>query len=279
MLVGVRRLVLTGGLTLYASIASLAGAQTGSFVEPRSPIDTVVQEDTTRRSPAMPTELWFLELREDEPLFVASHALRPEGTSALAPDLLTTETDSGLRSILETAIKEDCVVPSSTAYWAASDFKPGRIWRDLRGADNVVLGTVTGLQPGFIGEQPGVLVRFTVDRVMKGVAPESSYFSFLPRGSFYVGDILVCATDEFHAPVPELGDDLLVLFDDHWFNESDIVPPPGGAFGVVGLSQDGELRLPPPYAESSPELTDTAPAKFLSAVEARIAAWEAAAPD
>jgi hypothetical protein len=119
-----------------------------------------------------------------------------------------------------------------------------------------VRGRVTGRDFGFgSGGGPAQIFRITVLEVFKGDSRErNELYFFFPRGTFAIGNHLVCKTDNQFADTPEIGDEVVIF--DPYRDEDQIGAPivTGFAEAFFVLKKDGSLSLPASVAREQPAL-------------------------
>lgn len=188
----------------------------------------------------------------DYPLFVAAaRALLPDGT--VDPELFHPAHAEAITELLARPATDGCI---DLAWSSSLDSPPaGRdtLADALDESDNVLVGTVTGRIHGFYTDRPGVLVRFVTTETLKGGAGWSESHVFLPVGTFHVGERTLCKTNRSYPAPPELGDQLLVLFDDGWFNDESPILGVGPS-DLVTLPRIGSVALPELYRRGESEL-------------------------
>lgn len=115
----------------------------------------------------------------------------------------------------------------------------------------VLLGTVTEKTYGIGGNQPGQLLRVTPDEIFKG-QPRNvpAYFVFLPAGTFKIGNLEICKTDEFYTEPPAVGEQVLLFVPDSWDwqqNQSDPYLNVLDESGIITIHADATASLPRPF--------------------------------
>lgn len=132
--------------------------------------------------------------------------------------------------------------------WAGSADRSS-IEKAAQTAELVLTAEVVGRDFGFQHMVPGQLLRVRPERVLKGQAPLSHYFVFLPIGTFESGPYKFCKTDSRYPEPPGIGERVLLFVpvvgasDEHYLDlrtESSIVT-------IVG---DGSASLPRPFERS-----------------------------
>jgi hypothetical protein len=115
----------------------------------------------------------------------------------------------------------------------------------------VLLGTVTEKAYGIGGDLPGQLLRIVPDEVIKG-QPRNvpAYFVFLPVGTFKIGSLEICKTDESYPEPPAVGDQVLLFVPDSWDwqqNQDDPYLTLKGESGIITIHADSTVSLPQPF--------------------------------
>jgi hypothetical protein len=132
--------------------------------------------------------------------------------------------------------------------WAGSPDRSS-IEKAAQTAELVLTVEVVGRDFGFQHMVPGQLLRVRPERVLKGRAPLSHYFIFLPIGTFESGPYKFCKTDSRYPQPPEIGERVLLLVpvvgasEEHYLDlrtES----------SIVTIVDDGSASLPRPFERS-----------------------------
>lgn len=115
----------------------------------------------------------------------------------------------------------------------------------------VLLGTVSEKAYGIGGDLPGQLLRIVPDEIIKG-KPRNvpAYFVFLPVGTFKIGSLEICKTDEFYPEPPAVGEQVLLFVPDSWGwqqNEDDPYLNLKGESGITTIHADSTVSLPQPF--------------------------------
>lgn len=143
--------------------------------------------------------------------------------------------------------KEGCLRISKSS---ASDRSPeghDSLTSAARGSDNVIVAKVIGRLHGFSGPTPGTLLRLETEEVLSGAARDHQYL-FFPVGDFSFAGRRICSSNPKRPrSAPDLGDRLLVLFDDYWWNDRYDLVRPNGATGAIPLPADRGIVLPPAF--------------------------------
>jgi hypothetical protein len=117
----------------------------------------------------------------------------------------------------------------------------------------IVRGTVSGSEPGFLQERPGVLLRLDPVEIIAGdiTAADAPLFIYYPNARFTVGSYAFCTIDPRASHEPRLGDQLLV------FVRTAAAGPEGRVIAplpedLVFETADGELLVPGPLRDDPP---------------------------
>ena len=111
--------------------------------------------------------------------------------------------------------------------------------------DNLVLGKVTGLAPGFYQERIGTIVRIETEEVIKGAPPWITNYVFFPIVDVTIAGRRICRTNSEYPRLPELGDELVVFFPNHRFNDLS---------AIIVTFPSAIITLTPDYAYSADRL-------------------------
>lgn len=136
----------------------------------------------------------------------------------------------------------------------------------LAHADHVLIVRVTETLPGLMSSQiPGTLLRIETTRLLHGFEPAADLV-FFPVGTFEIGDFTICKTHANYAKLPEVGEQMLLVLNDHWLNDSGILFLYGST-GAVTLTRSGHASLPKAYERDDKQLDALGMENFLEAVE------------
>ncbi len=118
----------------------------------------------------------------------------------------------------------------------------------------VVLARITGKAYGFWAGIPGQLLQVTPERVFGTRLTRVHYYYFVPVGRFRAGNTTICKTDSRYATPAEIGSDVALFVDQpaDRDNKLFVLEPED----VVGINQDGSLRLPATLAQSKDTKSD-----------------------
>ncbi len=115
----------------------------------------------------------------------------------------------------------------------------------IRESENVVVAEVTGRIYGYVGFDPGTLLRVETQETLWGGSYGESYLIHFPVGSFNVGVHRICRTTTGFPSPPEIGDRVLLLYNDIEFSTHTefvnvratdvVVLPKSGAVSFLGF--------------------------------------------
>lgn len=208
------------------------------------------QEKVAKGWPSMPDLVWF---KPDYtfPLFVAAErVLDANGSvdSELFPEAIAEQITELLAKDQKGSCIEDDSVSSIDLPGSIASFADA-----VSESDNVILTEVVGLRFGFRDARAGSLLRITTIEVLRGVPKRNDHYVFFAEGNFRVGKKNLCKTNRNFAKRPNVGDELLVMYDDHWFNDgSELLST--GPTGLVPLKL-GQVELPQHYWKTDPDLS------------------------
>ena len=114
---------------------------------------------------------------------------------------------------------------------------------------HIIKGTVTEVSTGFHGYVPGTLLTVHVTKTLKGEAPPSTLYAFLPVGQIPFGTQQICKSDPTYIHVPAVGD-ALVLFTSGFSGEDHRLAIVAQGGDIVGVQHDGHLILPSQYVSA-----------------------------
>ena len=194
----------------------------------------------------MPTQ--FEGYSNNEPQFVAADTLSDDSGKL---DLSSLDGNASLT--IESMLSHPSADKGCLDYWTSYedvDDEPRTLASALHKAPNVLIGTVTGSQPGFLDlTLPGTLLRVEIDEVLRGLYMEEA-FTFYPVGDFRIGEIDVCKKNPFYPQLPTPGEQVVLLFDKIGLHNVILV----GGDGIVTLKKDGTVSLSRLFKEKEPEL-------------------------
>lgn len=123
----------------------------------------------------------------------------------------------------------------------------------------VLLGTVTERAYGFAGDEPGQLLRVRPDEALKG-QPRNvpAYFVFLPVGTFKIGGLKICKTDDHYSDPPAVGEQVLLFVPDDpaWQqDQNDPYIELMDEAGLIAIHADSSVSLPKRFRTNSHGVT------------------------
>jgi hypothetical protein len=226
---------------------------------------------TAEATLAMPEILFFHE-DGDDPVFVSPRRLFLP-TGELDKDLFQRGYMIGFELMFNQEEESGCIQIDVSADHRD---QPAYEWKTLSAAlqrsDNVVVGRVTGRAFGFTVDNPGTLIRFAPMEVLKGLAPWDFRYVFFPSGDFSLPDgRRICAIHHQWPSSPQIGDALLIMYDDTWHNDRRELLNVR-AFQLVTLPMKGSVSLPRNYRESDSAISNKTKADFLDEVRRELRA-------
>jgi hypothetical protein len=118
----------------------------------------------------------------------------------------------------------------------------------------VLNATVTARAAGFSASLPGTLLEIVPEEILKGPRDRGGvHYIFFPVGTFSVGGIKICKTDDDYADLPEVGEHVLLFIDLFWRNEDRFLWA-GGDSGIISINKEGLVSLPKRYLATDPSL-------------------------
>ena len=137
-----------------------------------------------------------------------------------------------------------CLNPSSSVEFETGSDSRRDLRTAIRTSDVVLMARVTGSRSGFLhADIAGTLYQFSPIEVLRGQHSEEERYFFFPAGEFKLGRVSVCKSHPDYADQPSVGDRVLLIYNNHWYNDSGIVYT-GGSTGVVTMKSDGRASLP-----------------------------------
>jgi hypothetical protein len=179
----------------------------------------------------------------------ASMVLNADGS--LNTDLLAPSAVMTLKALRANAPAQGCLAVGHVFYDRVGVPERSTPEQAVRNSRFVLLGTVTEKTYGVGGDQPGQLLRVTPDEIIKG-QPRSvpAYFVFLPAGTFKIGNLEICKTDEFYTESPAVGEQMLLFVPDSWDwqqNQGDPYLNVLDESGIITIHADASVSLPRPF--------------------------------
>jgi hypothetical protein len=133
----------------------------------------------------------------------------------------------------------------------------------------VLLGTVTEREYGFAGDEPGQLLRVTPDEIIKGQARNvGAYYVFVPIGTFRIGSLAICKTDDNYPDPPAIGEQVLLFAPDSWDwqqNQNDPYLELLDQSGIITIHANAKVSLPKRFRDHLQASTSPARAEELLA--------------
>lgn len=127
----------------------------------------------------------------------------------------------------------------------------------------VLVATVTDRAGGFSGSEAGTLLELKPQEFLKSIGgkKESTYFTFVPIGTFMLEGRSYCATHPQYPALPEIGDQVVVFIRDPASFMSSFLPLYQGT-DIVVIAKNGTMRASTEYKLP----TSTKAASLLQAV-------------
>ena len=132
--------------------------------------------------------------------------------------------------------------------WAGSPDR-STIEKASQTAELILMAEVVGRDFGFQHMIPGQLLRVRPERVLKGQAPLSHYFVFLPIGTFESGPYRFCKTDSRYPKPPEIGQQVLLFVPAIGASEEHYLDLRTET-SIVTVGAEGKIDLPQPFERS-----------------------------
>jgi hypothetical protein len=133
----------------------------------------------------------------------------------------------------------------------------------------VLVATVTDRAGGFSGSEAGTLLELNPSEVLKstGGKKESTYFTFVPIGTFLLEGRSYCATHPQYPGLPEIGDQVVVFLRDPTSFASSFLALYHGT-DIVVMAKDGSTRASTEY-NLSPSTTAASLLRLVRSYAAR----------
>jgi hypothetical protein len=179
----------------------------------------------------------------------ASMVLNADGS--LNTSLLNPSAVLILRDFRANAPEQGCLAVGHTFVGSGSAPERNTPEQAARNSRLVLLGSVTEKAYGIGGDLPGQLLRIVPDEVIKG-QPRNvpAYFVFLPVGTFRIGSLEICKTDDSYPAPPAVGEQVLLFVPDSWDwqqNQDDSYLNLKGESGIITIHADSTVSLPQPF--------------------------------
>jgi hypothetical protein len=182
----------------------------------------------------------------------ASMVLNADGS--LNTDLLAPSAVMTLKALRANAPAQGCLAVGHVFYDRVGVPERSTPEQAVRNSRFVLLGTVTEKTYGLDGDQPGQLLRVTPDEIIKGQPLNvPAYFVFLPAGTFKIGKLEICKTDEFYTDPPTVGEQVLLFVPDSWEwrqNQGDPYLNVLDESGIITIHADATVSMPRPFRTS-----------------------------
>lgn len=134
----------------------------------------------------------------------------------------------------------------------------------------VFVAEVRALAVGLEGKTPGTLLQVVPSETLKGPSLYGPEYIFMPIAEFQLGGQAFCTSDPEYAPLPEVGDRVLLLVNGHPDNRRTVLRT-GAYTGIILLPADEAIGLPARYKKSNPRLVGQSPEPFLTWVRRTLA--------
>ncbi len=244
------RFICLGGLLLILTGGLLAAEQAS---------------DPSQSEHEMPEVIHFHHGGYDRPIFVAASRMVDDDGFPNEEFPMYAQLTRDLYDSTEPRASR-CLSPMNSAEFETGSGSPQDLNAAIRTSDNVILARITGSIAGFSHHTTaGNLYRFTPIEVIRGRHVEAEKYFFFPSGDFELGQISICKNHPDYAEAPALGDRVLLIYKDNWYNESGIVYTRGSA-GVITLKHDGKYSLPRRFRDHSDTSTLLSNKNLLEAV-------------
>lgn len=213
-----------------------------------------VQAETADGYPALDDQIYFRDAGYTDPIFVSASCLAKElaqGGIERIRDLF----DTLIVHQLERAATDGCadlghgdenVIPESRR-----TFKNA-----VDSADNILVTRVVARSPGFHHGVAGTLLSLETDHILKGFGKSFNRI-FVEIGTFDIGDLSICKTSFYYPKLPELGDKVVILFNNDWYNRDSPILSLDGFSGLIVLPPSGPPALSQHYFKSHSALSNT----------------------
>ncbi len=234
------RLLCTGCLTLCITVSYYAS-------EPSL--------DTEPTEPLIPEVIYFFHGGYDTPIFVSTSSMVNADGFPNEEFPTYAEVTRDLHQAAETDLSP-CLNPMSSVEFETGTDSRRDLQTAIKSSDVVLVASITARSPGFLhNDIAGTLYRFNPIEVLRGQHQEGELYFFIPIGHFDLGRISICKSHPDYAEPPAVDEQVMLIYNDHWYNASGIVFT-GGSTGVVTLKNSGHASLPRRFRKHSnnPEL-------------------------
>lgn len=228
----------------FTCLGGLLLILTGGFLAAEQASDPSLSEHE------MPEVIHFHHGGYDRPIFVAaSRMVDDDGFPNEEFPMYAQRTRALYKSTGPNASR--CLSPMNSAEFETRSGSPRDLQAAIRTSDHVILARVTGSIAGCLHHATaGNLYRFTPIEVIRGRHVEAEKYFFFPSGEFELGQVSICKIHPDYAEAPALGDRVLLIYKDGWYNASGIVYT-RGSVGVTTLKSDGTFSLPRRFRDHS----------------------------
>lgn len=147
------------------------------------------------------------------PLWVSTQAAETAGALD-SPQLFHPIAARRIRSIFDSTPVHGCypVGPIFLERYGGRT-APTSLTQAARAYPVVALGRVISLNPGFLVGEPGTLITAEAEDSSRAVKPGSTFSVFMPVGELTFQGKRICKEDPRFAPLPKLGDEILLFSD------------------------------------------------------------------
>ena len=174
------------------------------------------------------------------PTFVAADAaVTTDGQ--LSKRLFHPQIRTRLRRLLASPPESGCV-RFGPIFVESPTFETFDLAKATQRSDLVMTAKVVAREYGFHFSEAGQLLEIEAQEVLKGSAPLSRYYIFLPVGQFSAGPYRICKSDHRYISPPRVGSTILILVPE--------IEDPGEPFLDIVLGENliafekGEARMP-----------------------------------
>jgi hypothetical protein len=188
----------------------------GSFLSPRAYAQPSTPQTTLKDIGADPGHLpkvHYVPGRSSQgyPLWIEkSMILNPD--RSVNTDLVSPPVAAEIKALRATPAEGGCVRVGSESEDAIGIPPRDSIEAGTRNSRLVVLGKVTEIAYGFKAHIPGQLLRVVPEETLRGKPRDvPAYFVFVPVGSFHLGAMPLCKTDDLFADPPQVGEDVILF--------------------------------------------------------------------
>jgi hypothetical protein len=198
------------------AILLLAEVLSGSFLSPRAYAQPATPQTTPKDIGADPGHLpkvHYVPGRNSQgyPLWIEkSMILSPD--RSVNTDLVPPPVAAEIRGLRTTPAEGGCVRIGSESEDSIGVPPRDTVEEGTRNSRLVVLGKVTERDYGFKAHIPGQLLRVVPEETLRGKPRDvPAYFVFVPVGSFHLGAMPLCKTDDLFADPPQVGEEVILF--------------------------------------------------------------------